>query len=296
MPAQPQSLILVEGVAAGFSLEFDIDGDPREGLRRLRERWPENVIAGVGAPLCEALGSPVPGLRPYTTTAARATLPASQHALWALVIASAPGEAFERARSLEGTLRGSFRLVEQTPLFRYRDGRDLTDYLDGAANPTGAEAAATAFVSGGPLAGCSFAFVQRFVHDLEAFARLDRHQRDNVVGRAHEDNEELPDAPASAHVKRTAQEEFSPPSFMVRRSMPWGDLRRHGLQFVAFGADLDRFERVLRRMTGGDDGLADALLAFTRAETGGFYLCPPLAGGRLDLSLLSLSGGDDLGT
>ena len=57
----------------------------------------------------------------------------------------------------------------------------------------------------------------------------------------------------------------------------------HGLYFVAYVAALDQFERVLRRMAGLDDGVVDGLLRFSRAATGGFYWCPPLEGGRLDL-------------
>jgi porphyrinogen peroxidase len=89
-------------------------------------------------------------------------------------------------------------------------------------------------------------------------------------------------------VKRTAQESYDPPAFMVRRSMPWGGVTDHGLYFVAYGKSLDRFERVLRRMAGLDDGIVDALLSFTRAVSGGYYWCPPVdPTGALDLSALA---------
>jgi putative iron-dependent peroxidase len=111
--------------------------------------------------------------------------------------------------------------------------------------------------------------------------------RDHVVGRSRRTNEELADAPASAHVKRTAQESFDPPAFMLRRSMPYGTVREHGLYFVAFGATLDPFERALRRMAGLDDGIVDGLLGFSRAASGGYYWCPPLGeNGRLDLGAI----------
>jgi putative iron-dependent peroxidase len=44
---------------------------------------------------------------------------------------------------------------------------------------------------------------------------------------------EIADAPPSAHVKRTAQESFDPEAFVLRRSMPWTDGMRSGLNFVA---------------------------------------------------------------
>ena len=72
----------------------------------------------------------------------------------------------------------------------------------------------------------------------------------------------------------------------VRRSMPYGGIREHGLNFVAFGESLDRFERQLRRMAGRDDGVSDGILAFTRAVSGAYYFCPPLRQGRCDLGVL----------
>jgi putative iron-dependent peroxidase len=87
-------------------------------------------------------------------------------------------------------------------------------------------------------------------------------------------------------VKRTAQESFDPPAFMVRRSMPWAGAQEEGLEFVAFVAALDGFERMMRRMAGLEDGIVDGLFTFSRAVTGGYYWCPPARGGRLDLSAL----------
>jgi putative iron-dependent peroxidase len=89
-------------------------------------------------------------------------------------------------------------------------------------------------------------------------------------------------------VKRTAQESFEPPAFMVRRSMPWGGLRESGLYFVAYVASLDNFGRMLDRMAGLEDGAVDGLLTVTRAVSGGYYFCPPMRGGALDLRALGL--------
>jgi putative iron-dependent peroxidase len=75
---------------------------------------------------------------------------------------------------------------------------------------------------------------------------------------------------------------------MVRRSMPFVTPEASGLYFVAYGESLDRFERVLRRMLGMEDGVVDALFGFTRAVSGGYYFCPPLDAGHLDLRALGL--------
>ncbi|MTJ80716.1 MAG: Dyp-type peroxidase [Telmatospirillum sp.] len=280
--AQPG--LFVEGAVAGHSLEWTLSGDPREALAALATLDPAGAIIGIGAPLVAALERRVDGLRPFPEIAGSITMPSTQNALWAYVMDATPGEAFARAESLERQLRGPFALVESLPLFRYRDGRDLTGYKDGTANPEGDDAAATALIADGARAGGSFALVQRYVHYRSRFSRLSEAERDDVIGRRYADNEEMEEAPETSHVRRTDQEGYDEPAFMVRRSMPWGDLRTHGLQFVAFVNDLDIVERVLHRMCGLIDGRTDALLRFTAAETGGYYYCPPMADGRLDLS------------
>ena len=86
-------------------------------------------------------------------------------------------------------------------------------------------------------------------------------------------------------MKRTAQESFEPEAFVLRRSMPWTDASRAGLVFVAFGSNLDAFERQLHRMAGLDDGIVDGLFSFTRPLSGSYFWCPPVTGGRVALPL-----------
>ena len=107
-----------------------------------------------------------------------------------------------------------------------------------------------------------------------------------MIGRRISDNEEIADAPQSAHVKRTAQEDFQPPAFLLRRSMPWSDAAQAGLVFVAFARSFDAMEAQLRRMIGAEDGVSDALFRFTRPISGAYFWCPPQRDGRLDLSAL----------
>jgi putative iron-dependent peroxidase len=70
--------------------------------------------------------------------------------------------------------------------------------------------------------------------------------------------------------------------------MPWADEHRAGLVFVAFG-------KVVRRLRGppGPDGRRrrrhpDALFKISRPVSGGYFWCPPLEKGRLDLRALGL--------
>jgi putative iron-dependent peroxidase len=168
--------------------------------------------------------------------------------------------------------------------FRYRDGRDLTGYVDGTENPTGESAS----IAGIAADGSSYVAVQQWTHDLDLFESFEGDERDAIIGRRISDNEEIEDAPESAHVKRTAQEDFDPEAFILRRSMPWADEASEGLVFVAFARSLDAFEQLQRRMAGLYDGIADGLFRFTTPETGATFWCPPIKNGGLDLTLIGL--------
>ena len=172
-------------------------------------------------------------------------------------------------RYLEYLLSDAFVLDLVVDAFRYGTGLDLTGYEDGTENPEGEEAVEAAIVkdAGKGLDGSSFVAVQQWLHDFDAFDDMSGEEQDDSIGRRKSDNEELDDAPESAHVKRTAQESFEPEAFVLRRSMPWATPGGEGgLMFVAFGNSFDAFEAILNRMVGNEDGIADALFNFTRPE------------------------------
>jgi putative iron-dependent peroxidase len=52
----------------------------------------------------------------------------------------------------------------------------------------------------------------------------------------------------------------------------------HGLYFVAFSAERERFDRMLARMYGtSGDGKHDRLMDFSRAVSGAYYFAPSLS-------------------
>jgi putative iron-dependent peroxidase len=290
--SQPGILGAVPSVGRYLVFELRLGTDPRPALLRLSELLsPERIVVGLGLPLVLQVGAQVPGLRAFPALSGPGcSFPSTQGALWAFVAGSDPTEVHDRSRSVCAILGEEFVLREEVAAFQYRQGRDLTGYEDGTENPRDDKATAAAIVSGqgAGLDGSSFVAVQRYVHDHAGFARLTPEARDHAMGRRASDNEEIADAPASAHVKRTAQESFEPTAFMVRRSMPWGGVAEHGLYFVAYGESLDRFERMLTRMAGIEDGIVDALMGFSRALSGGYYWCPPIRDGRYDWSAIGV--------
>jgi putative iron-dependent peroxidase len=217
-------------------------------------------------------------------------VPSTPGSLWLWLRGNDAGEIYLRSRKLQHILAPAFQLDSAINAFRYDVGRDLSGYEDGTENPQGDDALKAAFVSnqGSGLDGSSFVAVQKWVHNFDLFNAMDAQQRDNTIGRRISDNAEIDDAPESAHVKRTAQEDFSPEAFVLRRSMPWNGAHQAGLIFVAFGASFYAYEALLNRMTGNEDGIPDALFRFTHPVDGSYYWCPPMKGGSPDLSALGL--------
>ncbi|MBF0625576.1 MAG: Dyp-type peroxidase [Magnetococcales bacterium] len=293
IPSQPG--ILVPVPAHACSLEFGLrpDGDPRPVLAALARRplGGERVV-GLGPGLLESLGRPLEGLHAFPAiSGAGCTVVSTQADLWCWVRGDDRGTILHQARAVEESLKGAFHCLRRVDTFRHGAGLDLTGYEDGTENPADEAAVTAAIVQGqGPgLDGSSLAALQQWRHDLDFFERLSREDQDHIIGRRRSDNEEIEDAPPTAHVKRTAQESFQPAAFIVRRSMPWADAGGEGLLFLAFGHSLYAFEAMLRRMTGQEDRIVDALFRISRPVTGSCFWCPPVTpGGTLDLSACGL--------
>ena len=268
------------------------DLDPRPGLRFLASRpVDEHVVIGIGQSLVQGLNREVEGLRPFPSLSGPGcAIPSTQADIWCWIRGSDRGEITHTGRSIAGALEPAFRRDRLVDGFCYADSRDLTGYEDGTENPEGDKAADAAIAAGAGdgLDGGSFVAVQQWRHDLDRFKAKSQAEQDDIIGRRLSDNEEFDDAPPSAHVKRTAQESFDPEAFVVRRSMPWSDASGEGLVFVAFGASLYAYETILRRMIGEEDGIIDGLFKFTHPVSGSYFWCPPVKGGKLDLSILGI--------
>ncbi|HPU81139.1 Dyp-type peroxidase [Accumulibacter sp.] len=291
----PQAGILLPLPALARYLSFSLEPAalPGECLHRLADLVDgEQTVVGLGRALVSALAAEVPGLRSFPALAGPGLeLPATPAAVWVWLRGDDRGEILHRARRIAQAMTPAFRLEDSLDAFQYAGGRDLSGYEDGTENPTGDAAASTAIIGDERpgLTGSSFVAVQRWTHDFARFEAMPGTQQDLSIGRRRADNQEIDDAPASAHVKRTAQESFAPAAFVLRRSMPWAEGNRGGLLFVAFATSFDPFEAQLRRMLGIEDGIVDALFKFTRPQSGAYFWCPPMRKGRLDLSALGLS-------
>jgi putative iron-dependent peroxidase len=254
-----------------------------------------DVVVGVGPSLVKALGADVPGLHEFPDMSGPdAKVPSTPGTLWCWIRGDDLGNLLHLTRKVQKALAPVFAVRHVVDAFRHAwsgtHGRDLTGYEDGTENPEGEAAEEAAFAHGqGPgIDGSSFVAVQQWVHDLDAFEALAEDDANHHFGRHRVTNEELEDSPEWAHVKRTAQESFEPQAFLLRRSMPWMMSMQAGLNFVAFGKSFDAFEAQMRRMSGLEDGIVDAMFRISKPVNGAYYWCPPMREGKLDLRQLGL--------
>lgn len=293
-----QAGILADVPAHSRYLEFSLvaDGDPVTGLRALIDRdWDDRIVIGLGAGFVQKLGGHVAGLRIFPSMSGPGCeVPSTPADIWCWIRGDDRGEILHLGRSVVDRLGMAFRNDRCVDGFKYDIGRDLSGYEDGTENPEGDDAVEAAVAAGdgegdgAGFAGSSFVAVQQWIHDLDHLESMSQNERDDVIGRRQGDNEEFDEAPASAHVKRTAQESFDPEAFVVRRSMPFTGNAGDGLMFVAFGHSFDAFEAQMRRMAGLEDEIVDGLFRFSRPISGSYFWCPPASAGRLDLSALSI--------
>jgi porphyrinogen peroxidase len=301
VPAQPGILESVPPVARYVLFNLASSGVDapaiREALTRLAPLVDgSDVVVGIGPSLAAALGADIPGLREFPDLSGHGVkVPSTPGTLWCWLRGSDLGDLLHVTRKVQKALAPAFAVRHVLDAFRHAwseggHGRDLTGFEDGTENPEGEAAESAAFAQGfgAGIDGSSYVAVQQWVHDLDAFEALGDRERNHHIGRRLSDNEELEDAPQTAHVKRTAQESFEPEAFVLRRSMPWLLSMQAGLMFVAFGKSFDAFEAQMRRMAGYDDGILDAMFKISRPATGAYFWCPPMRDGRLDLRRLGL--------
>lgn len=289
--ATPQPGIFAVGSPAHSHLEFDLctGVDAHALVTALASlRAPREVVSGVNLVVGVGAGvwrSVAPDDTPgdagdfvQITGVDGLVVPATQHDAWVWIATASRDVAFDAARGIVADLTGVAELADDADGFAYRDARDLSGFIDGTANRPLDEAAGVAVVADGqPGAGGSIAIVQRWIHDLDAMAALDVADQEKIFGRTKEHGIEFDEAdmPIDAHIARVEIDDADGEELEIfRRSVPIGDVRAAGLQFVAFSATQATIDAMLRSMAGVDDGVRDRLTRYSTPVTGSYYVVP----------------------
>jgi putative iron-dependent peroxidase len=289
----PQFGIFAQGTSSHYFLEFDLrsDASPPQAVSAFRKlRAPEvssggiNLVIGFAAALWRAVApqhAPA-SLADFADVVGRdgRRAPAAQHDAWIWISGSAPDRTWDHARAAVESVADVASLASERGAFIYHDGRDITGFVDGTANPPTRRAAQVALVPPGePGEGGSHVLTMRWLHNLAAFETQSVSEQERTIGRTKTDSRELmPSAkPPTAHIARVEVMDGERELEIYRRSVPYGSVAEHGLNFVAFSTERSRYDRLLARMFGtSGDGIHDRLTEFSRPVSGACYFAPSL--------------------
>ena len=171
--------------------------------------------------------------------------------------------------------------VDDVAGFRYFDGRDLLEFIDGTANPDGLDLPAATIVGeeDPAYAGGSYVVIQKYLHDLAAWRAQKVETQEGIIGRTKFDNVELPDATEGqkSHKTLCTIQDTEGEHDILRDNMPFAVPGRgeYGTYFIGYSRHLWVIEKMMERMFIGDPPpLHDRILDFSKAVAGVTFFAP----------------------
>ncbi|EKT58496.1 Dyp-type peroxidase [Providencia sneebia] len=208
---------------------------------------------------------------------------------------STPGDLFFHIRALNMSccyefgsiisqkLEGMVTHVDEVHGFRYMDGRSIIGFVDGTENPEMEDERVAYAVIGDEdpeFTGGSYAFAQKYLHDINAWQSLTVEEQDKVIGRHKFNDVELTDEqklPGSHNVVTNIQDENGDDLKIVRANMPFSNPSKneYGTYFIGYARYFSTTRRMLENMfRGTENGATDELLRFSTAVTGTLFFIP----------------------
>ena len=174
--------------------------------------------------------------------------------------------------------------LEEVHGFRYWDGRSILGFVDGTENPVGNERQIFAVVDDeDPLyKGGSYLFVQKYLHDMQAWTKLSTEAQEKVIGRYKLSDIEMSDdvKPENSHSFLANLEDKDGNDLkIVRDNMPFGNpsRREFGTYFISYANTFSTTHKMLERMfIGVPAGNHDRILDFSTAHTGSLFFVPSM--------------------
>lgn len=246
-----------------------------------------SCVVGFGSEFWDRVGPSVKpsGLHPFIPLRGDVhSAPATQGDVLFHMKASRADLCFELGRQIITALGDAATVADEVHGFRYFDARDLLGFVDGTENPTGPGAGAAALIGAEEpaFAGGSYVIVQKYLHDMAAWAALSTEEQERVIGRTKLENVELDDAalPSNSHVAlNTIVDADGTEHEILRDNMPFGSLgaAEFGTYFIGYAKDPAVTELMLQHMFVGDPpGNHDRILDFSEAATGTLFFVPSL--------------------
>lgn len=190
---------------------------------------------------------------------------------------------YELASIISQKLKNIVTPVDEVHGFRYFDGRSIIGFVDGTENPEYEDERASYAVIGDEdpeFTGGSYAFVQKYIHDMEAWEKQPIIEQEKVIGRHKFNDVELTDEekePGSHNVVTNIQDENGDDLKIVRANMPFSNPSKneYGTYFIGYARYFSTTYRMLENMFAGTpEGHTDKLLKFSTPVTGTLFFVP----------------------
>ena len=257
-------------------------------IRSMRNRFPDQEISGVmgfGAKAWDRLFPDQPKPKELTPfkeiKGEKHTAVSTSGDLFFHIRSKKMDTCYEIARLISNALQEVAVAIDEVHGFRYFDGRAIIGFVDGTENPDFDTDKYAMIGDNDPdFKGGSYAFVQKYIHDMNQWNNLSTEEQEKVIGRRKYDDWELSDEekPENAHNTVTnIEDEEGNELKIVRANMPFANpaKREFGTYFIGYAGTFNTTRRMLENMFIGDPvGNYDKLLDFSTATTGTLFFVP----------------------
>ena len=257
-------------------------------IRSMRNRFPDQEISGVMGFGAKAWSKLFPELDKPAELATFEEIKGNKHTavstsgdLFFHIRSKKHDSCYEIARLISDTLQEVTTAIDETQGFRYFDGRAIIGFVDGTENPDFDIYKYAVIGDNEPnFKGGSYAFVQKYIHNMNEWNNLSTEEQEKVVGRKKFDDWELSDEekPENAHNAVTnIEDEEGNELKIVRANMPFANpaKREFGTYFIGYASTFSTTRKMLENMFIGEPvGNYDRLLDFSTATTGTLFFVP----------------------
>jgi len=241
-----------------------------------------SVVLGIGFDAWHLLGLSVPLPREFQPFApikgAKHTAVATGGDLHLHIRADVHSFCIDVASAISEVLRDVAVSTVEVHGFRYWDSRSILGFVDGTENPHGTDREYFGMVGDEDptYKGGSYLFVQKYIHDMQAWKALPVGEQEKVIGRSKPDDIEMSDGvkPSNSH---SALANVGDDLKIVRDNMPFGNVSTNemGTYFIAYASTFSTVKKMLTNMfVGVPEGNYDRILDFSVPQTGTLFFVP----------------------
>ncbi|MCM0582306.1 Dyp-type peroxidase [Weissella diestrammenae] len=216
-------------------------------------------------------------LETYTTLEGpEYTMPATEGDIFFHIRAANEAVVYEVVTQFMRFLKPITTLIDETKGFRYFEGRAIIGFIDGTEAPAPEDAADYAIIGSEDPAfiNGSYAFAQKWRHDMDFWGHLKHEEQEKAVGREKYTDLELPDDEKfkNAHNVASKVDINGVEQKIVRMNVPYSDeaSQNTGTYFIGYARHWTVTKAMLESML----AKTDYLLTFSTILTGQLYFIP----------------------